>query len=130
MELELVRIELPGGDYAMAYKDVLRKTARLHEAELRKYMTPKPEAKTTVMQSELEANPAANLAIDYEVDLLAVEQNQDAINELYILHQVPEWSFGPVDAEVLENRVTDAQYKALVKELNRLYKPSPLSKGS
>jgi hypothetical protein len=123
--METVRIELPGNAYATAFKDVLRKTARLHEAELRKVMTPIDATTGKVLLSELEAAPQAQHKVDYKVDLLAIDQ--DKVNEIFILNQVAEWSFGPVDYDTLENLVSREQYKALVKEFDRLYKPVPLA---
>lgn len=128
MELATVHIDLPGGATAEVYKDLLRKTARRHEAELRKYMAPKADSPTKVLQSELEASNPAKFAIDWEVDLLALDEHQDEINAIYILNQVAEWSLGAVDAATME-MMTDAQYKALVQELDKLYKASPLAKG-
>lgn len=126
MELETVDIELPGGARVKAYKEVLRKTARLHEAELRKYMTPVDASTGKVLQSELAADPQAEHKVDYIIDLEAIDINKDKINEIFILNQVAEWPFGPVTLDTLEGKVTSEQYKKLVEEFNRLYKPNPL----
>ena len=121
MKLETVQIDLGHGDYATAYKDELRVTARLHTAELRKHMTPV----APVNLSDIKADaPAAKP--DYQVDFAGIDD--DAINEIFILNQVTGWTFGPVDRETLDTKVTKEQYEILVRELDRLYKPSPLSK--
>jgi hypothetical protein len=125
MELELVTINLPGGAEAHVFKDVLRKTARLHEAELQKYMTPIDPDSHRVLQSELKAKPLAG-AVDYQIDFIAVDANKHKINEIFILNQVHDWSFGPVDYATLEAMVSREQYTKLVEEIDRLYGPSPL----
>ncbi len=127
MELETEKIKLPGGAWATVYKDVLRRTARLHEAELRKYMQPVGGGAdpTKVLRSQLKDNPELGV-VDYEIDFVAVDANKDSINEIFILNQTVEWSFGSVDAETLDTKVTREQYNAFVEEIDRLYKPIPL----
>lgn len=131
MNLELEHIELPGGGWAKVYKDVLRKTARLHEAELRKYMTPyNPDCDPSkVLRSTLKANPALGI-VDYYIDFVAVDAATERINEIFILNQTVDWSFGPVTAEVLEEHLTRDQYQVFVEVIDRLYKPNPLLERS
>jgi hypothetical protein len=131
MRLETVRIDLGDGDYALAFREVIRRTARLHEAELRKYMTmvetPESKAKMLLTDAEkMETIPKAEFIIDRE----AVIAHDDDINELYILNQVTEWSFGPVDHDTLDTKVTKRQYKTLVTEMDRLYSQVPLPAGA
>lgn len=126
MKLETVKIELGNGEHAVVYKDVLRRTARLHQIELRKYMTPTQKLGKVKMTDleRLETMPS----IDYEINLDAIDQAaNDAINELFILNQVVEWSLGPVTHDVIENGMTREQYNTLVQEMDRLYKPVPLA---
>ena len=125
MKLETVKIDLGGGDHALVYKDVLRVTARLHEAELRKYMTPVEAlgdgGKVLLSQLEkMETMPRA----DFLVDMSNVDN--DAINDIFILNQTVEWSLGPVDRHTLDMLMTREQYKVMVKEMDGLYKPVPL----
>lgn len=126
MQLQTTRIDLGDGDFAVIYNKVLRVTARLHEAELRKHMTPvlKDGGSLKVLASELEALADAP-KLDYLIDLAAIDDN--AVNEIYIFNQVAEWSFGSVDLPTLEMKVTREQYKTLVREMDRLYKPLPLA---
>jgi len=126
MKLETVRIDLGSGDHALVYKDVLRVTARLHEAELRKYMTPVEAigdgGKVLLSQLEkLETMPKT----DFMIDMSNIDN--DAINGIFILNQTVEWSLGPVDNETLDRCMTREQYKAMVQEMDRLYKPVPLA---
>lgn len=140
MQLKTIRIDLGDGDYAEVYEKVLRVTARLHEAELKKYMTPvlKDGGSLKMLASELDAL-ADMPKLDYQVDLAAIDDN--AVNELYIFNQVVSWSFGPVERgpdgsplnpELIKNtidqKMTREQYKTLVREMDRLYKPLPLLK--
>ena len=129
MELETVGIELGGGATATLFREVLWRTARLQEAELRKHMTlvDTAENNTKILLSELEKALTAPKP-DYVVDLGSLEP--DVINEIYILNQVVSWTFGPVDKATLYGKVTRDQYKTLVKEMDRLYKPIPLQSDS
>jgi len=130
MKLETVKIDLGGGDHAIVYKEVLRRTARLHEAELRKYMTPLEMIGKDgkVKMSELEKMETLP-AVDYMVDMTNVDN--DAINELFIVNQVVEWTIdGPVDHDTIDTKLTREQYKVLVKEMDRLYRPVPLVSGA
>jgi len=126
MQLQTVKVELGGGDTAIIYTDVLRITARLHEAELRKCMTlvDKSGKGGKALLSELEQMETMPKA-DFEIDMSKVDD--DAINEIFVLNQVVKWTFGAVDHETLETKVTREQYKALIKEMDRLYKPIPLA---
>ncbi len=125
MKLETVRIELPGGEHAVVYKDVLRRTARLHEAFLRQYMRPITPPSGPVKMTDLEKMETMPKT-DYTIDLNAIDN--DAINELFIVNQVVEWSIdGPVAHDTIENKMTREQYKVLVKEMDRLYTPVPLA---
>jgi len=127
MELQTVRVELSNGGFAVLFKDVLRKTARLHEAELKKYMVPvetMADGSGKILISELQAGKEPPKKPDYLIDFNEIDP--DSVNRIYLLNQVKEWSLGPVDANTVDNLLTDDDYKALVKEMDRLYKPSPL----
>jgi len=126
MEQPTVRIELPGQAWAVIYRDVLRKTARLQEAELRRHMTPvASEAGRKMLLSELQAGKTPPKEGDYVIDFDAIDN--DAINDMYMLNQTAEWSFGPIASATLE-MMPSAAYKALAEEMDRLYKPVPLPK--
>ena len=138
MELEKVRIDLGNGDYADILKQVLRVTSRLHTAELKRHLKPVEitgkDGNGKLLLSELDRD-TAGLKMDYVVDLASVDD--DVINEIYILNQVTEWSFCKIDrpngvlhnAEevrmALDYKMTRDQYKILVGEMDRLYKPLP-----
>jgi hypothetical protein len=127
MEQPTTRIELPNGAWADVYREVLRKTARLQEAELRRHMTPVETmgSEAKLLLSELRAGKEPPKDGDYLVDFAAVDN--DAINDTYILNQVREWSFGlPVTREAIDN-MPSAAYKALVEGMDRLYKTVPLA---
>jgi len=126
MKLETVKIDLGGGDHALVYKDVLRVTARLHEAELRKCMTRiemfGDDGKVLLSELErMETEPKSDFLIDMD------RVDNDAINEIFVLNQTVEWTLGPVNRETLDRGMTREQYKAMVQEMDRLYKPVPLA---
>ena len=121
MELKKVRIELPGETYAVVFKDILRKTARLHEEELKKAI--KRPDDTLISLKELKPGtslPKPDIKLDWW------DLDNGAINEIFILNQVAEWPFGPIDRDTLEMKVSKEQYEKLVEEMDRLYQPSPL----
>lgn len=126
MRLETFRIDLGDGDWADIYKEVLRVTARLHQAEMRKYMTitDKVGEGGKMLLSEMEKlkeMPKPDFYINF------ADVDDDAINEIYILNQVAEWSLGPVDKETIDKGMTNKQYRTLVQEMDGLYKPLPLA---
>jgi len=128
MKLETVRIDCGGGHYAVVFKDKLRRTARLQEAELRKCLRPieagKPAAPDKLRLSELEKMETMPES-DFIIDMAAIDN--DAINEVFIINQVAEWSFGfPITHDSIENMPALA-YKKIVEEMDGLYKPSPLA---
>ncbi len=130
MKLETVRIECGGGHYAVVFKDKLRRTARLHEAELRKAMHPimdkstmgQPDGQVKLSELEkMETMPEADFLID------AASIDNDAINEIFLVNQVIEWSLdGPVTHESIQ-AMPAMMYKKIVEEMDRLYKPVPLA---
>ncbi len=63
-----IRIELGDGDYVVAIKPLLHKTAR----QIREYMS----------------------TVDNDIK----KANDETLGEIFILNQVTEWSFGPVAA--------------------------------
>jgi hypothetical protein len=130
MEQPTIRIELPGGAWATVYRDVLRRTARLQEAELRRHMTPVAEMKGSekMLLSELRKGKEPPKDGDYLVDFGSVDN--EAISEAYILNQVKEWSLGPMPITSEDiGMMSGVQYKALVEEMDRLYKSPPLPKS-
>lgn len=125
MKLETVTIDLGNGDHAVVFKDVLRVTARLHEAKLKEYMKPVGKPAGPVKMSDLERMETMPKT-DYTINLDDIDN--DAINELFIVNQVQSWTIdGPVNHETIEHKMTREQYKILVQEMDRLYKPVPLA---
>lgn len=126
MPLKIVRIDLGEGDWAEVFDKVLRVTGCLIEEEYHKHMTPVDKT-GKVLLSEIEAAEQYPKT-DYEVDLASI--NNDLLNEIYIFNQVGAWSFGPVDLQTLNTKLSRAQYKKLCEEMDRLYKPAPLASGA
>ncbi len=129
MEIQKVRIELPDNGWAVLYAKVLRRTHRLHTNLLMDYLIPveppKPQLLSKI-QDKMKFGEAPKPP-DYTIDTTKIDNNK--VNELFIFNQVVEWSFGPVDYDTLETCVNREQYVALIKEMDRLYEPNPLSRG-
>jgi hypothetical protein len=112
-----VRIELDG-DYALLWPEMRHKTTAALQRNLRKYMKPRGKP---ILLSEL--TPETNLINDYEIDTASFDQHEQ--NDIKILNQVTEWSFGPVTQDVLDNLPT-RQYDRLIAEVDKLYAEPPL----
>ena len=119
---DTTRIELTNGRFAFVYREVLHRTYRQHEDILRRAMT--PVGPTTVKMSEVEAGKKMP-KVEYVLDVTKLDMHE--VNELYILSQVAEWSYGPVTHEAVESQLTRDDCIILVKEMDRLYQPSPLA---
>ena len=121
-----VKVELTNGRNAFVYREVLHKTYRQHEDILRRAM--EPVGPTTIKMSDAEAGKKMP-KVDYVLDVSKLDMHE--VNELYILNQVAEWTYGPVTREVIENQLTRDDCLLLVREMDRLYQPIPLaSRGS
>ena len=118
--METVKIDLGDGDYAIAIKSLLHRTARAVQEYYQPLMklVGKP-----VLLSEVQEGKA-KLLNDFEIDTLHVDN--DALLDIYIKNQVTEWSFGERDIKSLAD-IADSKVKLLSQELNRLYQPSPLA---
>lgn len=117
-----VRIDLGNGAWAEVHREVLHRTYRLHEEILRRAMTPLGDTKMKMSDFESGKKPPK---VDYVIDLALVDTHE--VNAVYILNQVAAWSLGPVTHETIENLLTRDQCIILVREMDRLYQPIPLS---
>jgi hypothetical protein len=117
-----VRVDLGNQQWAIIHREILHRTYRMHEALLRRYMSPVGETK--IKMSDVEKDKKLP-KIDYVLDVAQIDTNE--VNELYILNQVIEWSLGPVDHSTIENMLTRDQCIKLIQEMDRLYKPTPLA---
>ena len=120
MEMPTERVDLRGNNWAELYVEMKRITARLHEAEIRKHMRPLDE--TPMLASELRSE-ARKWPEDFVIDTAAVDSGRVA--EHYMLHQVKEWSFGPVDQATIDDMPKHA-FDELRAEIDRRYVPNPL----
>lgn len=134
-ELKTVKVELNGSkgflgpfkkaDYAVFYQELLHGTQRAVNAISRPHLTyPEGSRPTLVVEGEdLKVEGAKTV----DIDLIAVDW--DAVNDVIIIRQVKEWSFGPVTQETLDGLPKTVR-DGLVNEANRLYaKQRPLARG-
>jgi len=117
--VQLAVIELDG-DWVALWPEMRHKTTAALQRNLRKYYKPKNKP---VLLSEL--TPETNLQeiTDFEIDMSRFDQHEQ--NEILLLNQVVEWSFGPVTAEVLGN-ISTLKYDGLMAEVEKLYAETPL----
>jgi hypothetical protein len=120
-EIPTTRVDLGGGHWAVLFNEVKRITARLHEGEIRRHLRPVEEE--PLLWSEIEGGqkPWPN---DYLLNPADVDQAR--IAEIYALHQVKEWSFGPVDQATLDDMPRDA-FIALRAAVDAHYESDPLA---
>ncbi len=89
-----VRLELGDGDYAIFLEYLRHDTSREVQKVLRKFATPRK-----ILVSELK--PGSKLVDDIEMDLSGFDPCET--QHVFMLGQITEWSFGPVNAEVLNS---------------------------
>jgi len=135
-EPKTVKVELNGSkgfgpfkkaDYAVFYQELLHGTQRAVNAITRQFLNyPEGQKPPTMVVEGDDLKFEGAKTID--IDLTAVDW--DAVNDLIIVGQVKEWSFGPVvDQETLDG-LPERIKEGLVKEVNQLYgKQRPLPKG-
>ena len=121
MKLETVTIDLGKGDTATVFRDVLRVTARLHQALLKRCLVPEGSTGKVSLEEmgKMETAPRPKFMVDM------TKLDDDEVNEVYVLNQVVEWTLGPVNRETLDRKMTREQYKTLVSEMDRIYRPVP-----
>ena len=104
--MELVEIYLDG-DRAVVLKEMRHKTSRAISAVLTKHNKTRQE----LIEQIKNGIPDASIL--------------DENNEVILLNQVVEWSFGPVTQDILDNISVD-KYQKLVAEVDKLYSQVPL----
>ena len=120
MEIATERIDLGEGQWADMFTEVKRVTARLHEAEIRKHLRPvddRPLAFSDVLSG------AREWPKDYLINPAAVDHG--LVAEVYALHQVKAWSFGPVTQETLDN-MPKRFFELLRNDIDERYQADPL----
>jgi hypothetical protein len=134
-EIPTIKVDLTDGkawnplkkrDSAVFFKEVRHGTQKAVNAMTRKFLTfPNGQNPKLVVTGEKDMRIEGVESID--VDLAKVDF--DAVNDVLILGQVKEWSFGPVDQEILDGLSEDMRNK-LVEAINKLYGESgPFPKG-
>jgi hypothetical protein len=134
-EIPTVKVDLDEGkgwnplkkrDSVVFFKEIRHGTQKAVNAMTRQFLTfPNGQNPKLVVSGEKDMRIEGVESID--VDLARVDF--DAVNDVLILGQVKEWSFGPVDQETLDSLSEDMRNK-LVEEVNKLYGASgPFPKG-
>ena len=113
-----VRIELDG-DYALVLPEIIHRTSKLLQ---RKVIEVLGKEGYQVLQNELRqvANDEDRKAILRKVPI-------EGEDEIILLNQIVEWSFGAVNQEVLD-QIPATKYDKLSEEVDKLYSPVPLGR--
>lgn len=133
-EPKTIKVELNGhggvlpwkkGEWAVFFQELLHGTQRAVTTVTRQYLDVQGERKLTLGGEEPALAVKGNVQL--EVDLTKVDW--DEVNDLILLGQIKEWSFGPVDQDTLD-RIPEAIRGMLVDKSNELYGDAgPLAKG-
>ena len=126
-EPETKKVELDEGETAVFYVELRHGTQKAVNALTRPFLK-YPDGKTPVLTiKEGEEGPKVEGPTTVKVDLAAIDY--DVVNDMIIVGQVKEWSFGPIDQETLDG-LPERIRGRLVQECNLLYgNMGPLAKG-
>lgn len=114
----MIRIELGDGDYAIVYPEMIHRTSRLLQKNILNTLGADGYQK---LQADLKAAPDYN-AQKAIIAKVAVEGEQNII----LLNQVSEWSFGAVTEQVLDT-MPSRKFDLLATEVEKLYSQPPLA---
>jgi len=126
-EMPTKRIEFEGGGYAVLCLQLKHGTQKAVNAILRPLMKT-PDGGTVATLSVQEGDGKTKVEGPTEVQIELAQVDFTAVNDIILLKQVNEWSFGPVDQATLDV-VPEPIIERLVEEANGLYGEVPLAKG-
>jgi len=133
-EPKTIKVDLDGGsgfgpfkkgNFAVFFQELRHGTQRQINAMTRPFLNyGGPSPKLSMNQED---GPKLQGADHVEVDLAKIDF--DAVNDVLILGQVKEWSFGPVDQETLDS-IPESLRGNLVAKVNELFGAAgPLAEG-
>lgn len=131
-EMETKKIKLEGngfgpfkkGHYVVFFAEMRHGTQKAVSALTRPYLKPAGDQPATLKVED--GGPATfEGSTSLEVDMMKVDW--DAVNDVIILGQVKEWSFGPVDQSTLDDMPRTLRDR-IIEEINKIYS-GPLPKG-
>lgn len=122
-EIKTDRVDLGNKQWAEMYRELRHGTQKAVSAITRPFL--KYGNGKATLSVEGEGTPKVKGVGKVEVQLDKV--NWDEVNDLIIIGQVKEWSFGPVDQETLDG-IPEAFRERLVQEANKRY-GRPLAKS-
>jgi hypothetical protein len=115
--METVRIELGNGDYALVLKEMTHKTTKALQGLLRRTLG---EDAFISLQGQLRTISDENKKKE-----ILQKVTLEGDDEIILLNQIKEWSFGEVTAVVMDS-ISESKYTLLSVEVNKLYSSSPL----
>jgi len=114
----MARIELGDGDYVVVYNEMIHKTTRALNQLLRKSL-----GETGYQSLDEQLRNAVNEQDKRDILRKVPIEGED---EIILLNQVTEWSFGAVSQESLDN-IPSVKYQRLTQEVDKLYSSIPLA---
>ena len=125
-EPETQKLELNGtGDYAVFYVELRHGTQKAINVLTRPHLTYPDKPPKLIIEAEDKVTVEGSERA--QIDLTTAPM--DEVNDLMIVGQVKEWSFGPVDQATLDS-LPETIRKRLLDECNLLYAGAgPLTRG-
>lgn len=112
--MRTIKVDFGDGDYAELFEQLKHGTARRIQ-EIYAHYQSNPAYQEAIRLSELKERIKALQAIVSEEDLTRA-------NDVMILGQIKQWTFGEISQAVLDN-ISEGQHQILSAEANRLYAP-------
>lgn len=126
-EAKTAKLNLGDEQWAVLFQEIKHGTQKAVNLMTRPFMEYADGKSPKLTFKEGEENPKVEGGTSIRVDMAKVDW--DAVNDIIIIGQVKEWSFGPVDQATLDG-IPDTMRNALKRECDRLYGESgPLPKG-
>ncbi len=111
MRTDLITVDLGEGDWATIWPEFRHKTFSALQKNLRRYLKPKGKPK---LLSELTAETVLD---DFELDTVSFDREE--ANDIKLLNQVLELSWGPVTQAALDN-MPKRKYDLLIAEVEKI----------
>jgi len=126
-EPETTKVELDEG-IAVFYVELRHGTQKAINVLTRPFLTFPDQPPKLTVKGEGEVKVEGGKSVELDVEAV-IRKHGDEIDDLMIVGQVKEWSFGPVNQETLDG-LPERIRGRLVKECNLLYgNMGPLAKG-
>ena len=128
-EIQTKQIDLGDGEYAIFYQETRHGTQKAVNVLTRPFLKYAKTPKLTLVGDGEEKDLKLKGIGAGKVDINLAKVDWDMVNDIIIVGQVKEWSYGSVNQKTLDD-LPERIRGRLVQECNELYgKPAPLPNG-